>query len=569
MPARAGIAEAAEASAAPGSARARPPTGRRLWRILGFCAALGLTIAVLAPILSLALSASDGSAGTWSHLSAHVLPRALADTACLLIGIGVLVLVIGTGTAWLVTAYAFRGRRFLEVALILPLAVPTYIVSFAYLDLLHPIGPLQTCLRSLLGYARPRDLHLPDIRSLPGCILLLGLVLYPYVYLSARACFLMQSANLVEAARCLGAGSAAAFLRVALPMARPALALGTGLALMEALNDIGAAELLGVRTLTVQVYTTWVNRSDLPGAAGIALIGLGFVVLLILAEQLARGGRRFAPSAHRLRAMERRPLPGLAGWGALVAGSIPVLLGFVLPAGYLVHLALQRILERGLPETLPAEILASLRLALLATSLCAAIGLLVAAAARWLPSRTGTAFVRIASLGYALPGIILAIGLLGALAWVDAVGTALGQPVAAWALGTGGLLVLAYVLRFLAIGTGAGETGLGRVPASMPDAARMLGRSRLAALRQVELPIAWPAIVSGALLVFVDCLKELPATLLLRPLNVETLATHVYAEAARGTYEDGAVAALLIVAVGLLPVAILMRTGATRSRAAR
>lgn len=523
----------------------------------------------MAPILSLATSALEGSAESWAHLSAHVLPRALADTACLLLGIGVLVLVIGTGTAWLVTVFSFRGRRLLEVALILPLAVPTYIVAFAYLDLLHPIGPLQSGLRSLLGYARPRDLPLPDIRSLTGCILLLGFVLYPYVYLSARACFLMQSANLVEAARCLGAGSAAAFLRVALPLARPALALGTGLALMEALNDIGAAELLGVRTLTVQVYTTWVNRSDLPGAAGIALIGLGFVMLLILTEQYARGSRRYAPSAHRLRRTERRPLRGLAGWSALIAGSIPVLLGFLLPAGYLAHLALQRVLERGLPETLPAEILASLRLALLATALCSTIGLLVAASARWLPMKSGTALVRVAGLGYALPGIILAIGLLGTLAWVDAVGTAFGQPIAAWALGTGGLLVLAYMLRFLAIGTGAGETGLGRVPASLPDAARMLGRSRLATLRQVELPIAWPAIVSGALLVFVDCLKELPATLLLRPLNVETLATHVYAEAARGTYEDGAVAALLIVAVGLLPVAILMRIGATSTGTAR
>ncbi len=524
-----------------------------------------LTLVVLAPVLSLALSASSASAETWSHLSAHVLPRALADTACLLLGVGALVLVIGTGTAWLVTAYEFRGRRILEVALILPLAVPTYIVAFAYLDLLHPIGPVQTGIRSMLGLARPRDLVLPDIRSIPGCILLLGFVLYPYVYLSARACFLMHSANLVEAARCLGAGSAASFRRVALPLARPALALGTSLALMEALNDVGAVEFLGVRTLTVQVYTTWINRSDLPGAAGIALIGLGFVVVLIFAEQLARGGRRYATSAHRIRVMERRPLSGIGGWAALLAATLPAAIGFLIPAGYLAHLALQRVLARGLPETLPGEILASLRLALLATAFCVVIGFLVAAGARWLPDRIGAILIRLAGLGYALPGIILAIGLLGALAWIDAVGTNLGMPVAALALGSGSILVLAYLLRFLAIGTGAAETGLGRVPASLPDAARMLGRSRLSALRQIQLPIAWPAVASGALLVFVDCLKELPATLLLRPLNVETLATHVYAEAARGTYEDGAVAALLIVAVGLIPVAILMRIGKARA----
>ena len=537
-------------------------------------AGLALTGLVLSPLVSLAYEALQGSGELWPHLLEYVLPQAILQTAGLLAGVGLTVTLIGTGTAWLVAAYDFPGRRLIEVGLLLPMAVPTYIVAFAYLDLLHPLGPVQSTLRETLGLASPRDLPFPELRSLPGCILLLGFVLYPYVYLPTRALFLMQAANLLEAARTLGHGPRAVFARVALPMARPAVALGASLALMEALNDIGAAEFLGVRTLTVQVYATWINRSDLPGAAQIALVMLVVVIGLVAAERWARRGRGFAGTAQRPRSLTRTRLKGSRAAAAFLLGATPVALGFLIPAGYLAHAAAARIARAGIPETLPREILSTVLYAGAATLIAGAIGFLVAASPRLIARRAGAALIRVASLGYALPGTILAIGLLGPLAMADsalaAASTAMfGAAPALIGLGTGGALVTAYLVRFLAVAIGTCEAGLSRVPASLPDAARMLGRGPVATLGRVQLPLTWPALVSGALLVFVDCVKELPATLLLRPLNVETLATHLYGEAVRGTYEDGAVAALLIVIVGLIPVAILLRLGSRGQQALR
>ena len=536
------------------------PGGRLAW-ILG---ALVLSALVLSPIVSLAVSAFGGTSELWPHLAAHVLPQALRDTGLLLAGVGVLVVVIGAGSAWLVSAYAFPGRRWLEAGLLLPLAVPTYIVAFAYLDLLHPIGPVQIALRGVLGMARPGDLVLPDLRSMPGCIVLLSFVLYPYVYLPTRALFMMQAGGLVEAARTLGRTHTVVFLRVALPLARPAIAIGVSLALMEALNDVGAAEFLGIRTLTVQVYATWINRSDLPGAAQIALVMLALVLALVAAERWARGGRGYAATARSPRPMIRQELTGARAAIAFGLGLLPVAIGFLIPAAYLAESAVARIVRAGLPPTLSDEILNTILYAAAATLVATVIGFLVAAAPRLASPRIGAALIRIASLGYALPGTILAVGLLAPLALMDSAlsrvtDTLFGATPALIGLGTGGALVTAYLVRFLAVGIGTCEAGLARIPESMPDAARMLGRGPAAAVRQVQLPLAWPALVSGALLVFVDCVKELPATLLLRPLNVETLATHLYGEAARGTYEDGTVAALLIVLVGLIPVAVLLR----------
>ncbi len=446
-------------------------------------------------------------------------------------------MVVGTGAAWLVAAYEFPGRRLLDWALLLPLAVPTYIAAYAYLDLLHPVGPVQGAIRALLGYARPRDLVLPDLRSLPGCILLLGFVLYPYVYLPTRALFLMQSATLVEAGRSLGARPAAVFLRVALPLARPAIALGASLALLEALNDIGAAEFLGVRTLTVSIYDTWVNRSDLPGAAGLALVMLAACLGLIAVERRARRGRGYAGAAQRPRRMSRTPLSGPRGpRGARPRPrpGRPRLPGAgELPRGRGVPAAASGRPVRGDPVGEPQHLV----YAALATVVATILGLVVAAGPRLLGGRWREALLRCATFGYAIPGAILAIGLLPPLAALDglldgASRALTGAPLAAMGLGTGAALVYAYAVRFLAVTAGSSEAGLARVPRSLGDAARILGRGPVGALAKVHLPLTWPALLGGALLVFVDCVKELPATLILRPLNVETLATHLYGEAA-------------------------------------
>jgi iron(III) transport system permease protein len=519
-----------------------------------------VALALATPVLSLAATALQGSE-ILPHLLAYVLPQALRQTILLLLGVGATVLLLGVGAAWLVSAYDFPGRRLLDWALVLPLAVPTYIVAYAYLDLLHPVGPVQTGLRLLLGLSHPRDLPFPEVRSLPVCALLLGLVLYPYVYLPTRALFLMQGANVLEVARTLGAGPGRVFARVALPLARPAIAIGTSLALLEALNDIGASEFLGVRTLTVSIYTTWVNRSDLPGASQIALVMLTVVIAFIMVEGWARRDAR-QPAAARPPA--RRTLTGIAAVGAVFLGTLPIALGFIAPAGYLLMQAVRRIAFSGISPNLLGETVTTILLSAAATVVTVAVSLTLVLTVRFHSSERGRALLRLAGIGYAMPGTVLAVALLGPLAGLDAaiagaIEAVTGAAVGTLVLGSSIALIYAYTVRFMAISIGATEAGLAKLPPNLDAASRVLGQGPLSTIRRIHLPLAAPAIASGALLVFVDCMKELPATLLLRPLNVETLATHLYGEAARGTYEDGSVAALLIVAVGLLPLILVSR----------
>lgn len=541
------------------------------WRLRGseagtawLVGALVVAAAVLGPLISLAWLAIDGSLAHWSHLARYVLPQAVLNTAALLAGVGALVTVIGTGTAWLVTAYEFPGRRVLTWALLLPLAIPTYIIAFAYLDLLHPIGPIQTAIRAGFGDEVARVVRFPDVRSLPGAIVLLGFVLYPYVYLSTRAMFMTQTASLLEAARVLGEGRAGAFLRVALPLARPAIAVGVSLALLETLNDIGAVEFLGVRTLTVAVYTTWVTRSDLAGAAQIALAMLAGIIGVVALERRSRVRQRYA-SAQRMRPLHPRRLSGPAALLAGLLGWCPVVVGFVAPLVYLVFATVKRLhIVGGVSIALLGSLANTVAVALAATVMTVAGGLVVAWAGRAVRESgrltLGRLGARTASIGYAIPGTVLAIGLLAPFAAIDRVlGDLLGRP-GLLLMASPVVLVCAYVIRFLAIPIGEIEAGLARIAPSLEQASRLLGETAGGTLARVHLPLLRPAVAASALLVFVDTMKELPATLLLRPLNFDTLATWLYAEAARGTYEEGAVAALAIVLAGLLPVILLART---------
>lgn len=545
-----------------GTRSVRAGTGGRWWR----AAAVAIAALACLPIVSLIAIALQGSTGLWPHLISYVLPVAARDTLALLVGVGFLSAALGTGAAWLVTAYDFPGRKVLDWALLLPLAVPTYIVAYAYLDLLHPVGPVQGLVRAILGYSSPREFRLPDIRSLAGCIVLLGLVLYPYVYLTVRAMFLAQSANLVEAARTLGCPQSRLFWRVALPLARPAIAVGVSLAMMEAINDVGASEFLGVRTLTVSIYSTWISRNDLPGAAQIALVMLAFVVAIVLFERWARRNQRYATGVQRPRAMQRRRLSGGRAAFALAAGSLPVALGFLAPAAYLLVEAIERYQFAGLSQRILAETLNTVAVSTVATAIILLCGFIVAYAARLSSATFGGTALRIASIGYAVPGTVLAIGLLTPIAMADglistATESLFGIAISWLILGSGGAIVYAYAVRFLAVSAGGIEAGFSRISPSLDHAARTLGQSASGAFRHVHLPLSRPTLVAAGLLVFVDCMKELPATLLLRPLNFETLATHLYGEAARGTYEEASIAALIIVAVGAIPVILLSRTG--------
>jgi iron(III) transport system permease protein len=521
----------------------------------------GIALLTLLPLAMLALTAVQGAGPLWGHLARYVLPEAAGNTLLLLAGVGLVAGSIGTVCAWLVTLRDFPLRRLLSWALLLPMAVPTYIVAYAYLDLLHPLGPLHGALRALL----PAEVQpiLPDPRSLPGCAVLLGLVLYPYVYLNLRAAFALQSGEMLAAGRSLG-GSEWQLLRfVSLPLARPALAVGLSLVLLEALNDIGASEYLGVQTLTLAISTTWVTRSSAPGAAQLALLLLGVAALLMWLEWRSRGEGE-ALAAEEIGGPGRPPrLRGAWGIAATVACALPVVLGFLLPGGYLLHAAATRLGTAGLPEGLWRVLGNSLAFAGGATALLLGAGVLVAYAARCNPGRGG-ALLRLAGWGYGIPGTVMGFGLLLLLGRLD---NALDGLARQWlGLGTGLVLsasgaavLLAYLSRFLAIPAQGLAAGYGNIPRALDDAATLDGARAGQMLRRVHLPLLAPALRAVALLCFVDAMKELPATLLLRPLNVETLATALHGEAARGSYEDGAVFALLIVAVGVLPMLLLGR----------
>jgi len=529
-----------------------------------------IVLAVMAPLLSLAVYGLQGSFEHWGHLFESVIPDAALNTLILLAGVGVLVTCLGTGAAWLVSAYEFPTRSWLNWALLLPLAVPTYIIAFAYLDLWHPIGPIQTVLRDLLGYSSPRDLRLPDVRSITGAIFLLGFVLYPYVYLSTRFMFITQAAGMIEAARILGETPYRVVTRVALPLARPAIAVGVSLALLETLNDIGASEFLGVQTMTVAIYTTWVTRSDLAGAAQIALSMLLIVVFLIQVERRARQRQRYS-TVQRMRPMQLMVLKGWHKWVAVTLGWIPVVIGFIAPASYLVVQVYHRLDVSGsISSQLTSAAINTLTVSAVATVLTIGLGLVVGWSARRIRESSQKLslaqwLAKIASLGYAVPGTVLAIGLLAPLLLIDnliewVAGLFGVQITQLMVMGSMAGLLIAYSIRFLAIAVGSIEAGLSRIPPSIEQASRLLGHTPSQTLKTIHLPLLRPALAAAALLIFVDTMKELPATLLLRPLNFDTLATWLYAEASRGTYEEGAVAALLIVLVGLIPVILLART---------
>ena len=497
----------------------------------------------LMPLVALAWLALLPHEPVWGHLWRNVLPGQTVTTLGLMLGVGLISATIGTLSAWLVTFYRFPLRGFLSWALLLPLAVPTYLMAYSYGDVLDQAGPLYAVWRTLFGAA-----SYPDFRSLPGAVILLSLVLYPYVYLSARAAFVQQSSVLIEAGRSLGLSPWACFTRIGLPMARPAIIIGVALTLMECLNDIGAVEFLGVNTLTMGVYDTWLVRGSLSGAAQLALTLLMFMALLLALERSQRGKGGHYPRQNRRRSLPRfTAAPGVRFGFTLLCG-LPVLLGFVAPAALLLMQ-----IDGSQIGALWRPTAHSLGLALAASILCVGLGLLMAYGTR-LGGKTDARAARLAALGYAVPGTVLAIGVmvtLGLLADISA-----GLIVLS---GTATALVGAYVIRFLSLSFGTLEAGFGRISPHIDMAARGLGAGRNATLARVLLPLLRAPVLTAFILVFVDVMKELPATLILRPFDFETLATTVYTYASVGQLEDAALPALMIIAVGLIPVVISLR----------
>jgi iron(III) transport system permease protein len=522
-------------------------------------AAVGLLVTV--PVIAIIVLALTSPGGSFRHLAVHVLPAAVYETGLLLSGVGCLTAIVGMLTAWLVTMYRFPGVHVVDRLLVLPLAMPAYIIAYCYVDLLDYSGPVQSGLRALFGWKTPRDYWFPDVRSIPGAVVLFSAVLYPYVYMIARASFVQQSACALEVARTLGRSPWSVFREVALPLARPALAAGVALALMECLNDLGAVQHLGLRTLSAAIFTTWLQRSDLAGAVQLALVLLLVATGLIAVERWSRGRGRRTASTERHRAVPFETLHGWPGIAALLFCLLPVVVGFAIPVAVLVRHAI----AAGSEGVGGGYVTAALNSTLLAgvvmvTTVCAASVVLFARRAA--PSPLTHGIGTIAGIGYALPGTVLAIGLLFPLAGIDRWLAAL--------LGTGALLsgtiaaiTMACTIRFLAVAIGAIEDGLGRISPNLDAAARTLGATPAEALARIHVPILSPAIAAAGLLVFVDAMKELPATLLLRPFNFETLATSVYNKAALEQFELAAASCLTIVLVGLIPVLLLHRAVAT------
>ncbi|MBC7582623.1 MAG: iron ABC transporter permease [Tardiphaga sp.] len=519
-------------------------------------------MAVAAPVVSILLLALQPVPELWPHLVAYVLPQALGDTALLLLGVGIVTLGIGAGGAWLISTHDFAGRRLLIWLMPMPLAIPTYLAAYVYVDLFEPLGLVHQALAAAMPAGEAIG-WLPNLRSLPGAIFVIGLVLFPYVYLSARAMFQHRSADFAEAAKVLGAGRWTTFRRVSLPMARPALAVGVALVSLETLNDIGASEYLGVRTLTVSVFTTWLNRGSLPGAAQLSLLMLAIVALLIAVERIGRNQVSVEFSAENPRLAPRKPLHGIRAALAFAACMTPALLGFAVPLLYLLRETLRRELWSG-AGSVWRDAGHSIVLAGTATAIALLLGLTVIVARRWRASGLADLSLAVAQAGYAVPGLVLALGLLTPLLAIDGAFNA----VAAWLgmgppglimIGSGAAVVTAYVIRFLAVPTGFIKAGFERIPVDYDDSARSAGAPDLTTLRRIHLPLLRPALLGAVIVVFVDGLKELPATLLLRPLNVETLATSIYQYASRGSFEEGALAALLIVAASIPPVMWLTR----------
>jgi iron(III) transport system permease protein len=531
---------------------------RRLGPILPALLLCAVVMLPLLAVLGLAVRADDG---WWAHLADTVLLEYVLTTLGLVLGVGLVALVVGTGAAWLVTMYRFPGRDVLDWALVLPLAMPTYVLAYAYTDFLQFTGPLQTAIRSVTGWGW-RDYWFPSIHSLGGAITVLSLALYPYVYVTARAAFVEQASCALEVSRTLGCGPFAAFWRVAVPMARPSLAAGTAFVLMEALADFGAVRFFEVPTFTTGIYRAWYAMGSPGTAAQLGVVLMLFVLGAILLERANRGRASFAGTGIRQRPGEVPRLRGPAGLLALLATVMPLLLGFVLPAIVLATMA------TGAGDTVSAARLLTLTrntilLAGIAVLVILPLAILAVYAGRSGGS-SGRLLLRLASMGYAVPGVVIAVGLLVAISWVDhtlsdATTRLWGADAGLFLGGTIVAVLYGYLVRFFAVAWTPLDAGMSRIRGHVEDAARTLGCTPLALLGRIHLPLLRASLLGAALLVFVDVMKELPATMILRPFNFDTLAVETFQLATSERLDGAAVPSLLIVATGLIPIVLLCR----------
>ena len=519
---------------------------------------------VAIPVLTVAANIFVPSGDVWQHLASTVLPDYIQNSLILMFGVGTGVFILGVGNAWLVTMCRFPGSKQFNWLLILPMAVPAYLMAYTYTDFLAYTGPLQNMIRDLTGWGLG-DYYFPDVRSIGGAIILMSFVFFPYVYLITRAAFLEQSTSLLEASRSLGATPFQSFYKIALPLARPSISAGMALALMETLNDFGTVDYFGVQTFTTGIYRTWFGLGERAAAAQLAAFLLIFILFLILLERRSRNKMSIKQQATgRYKRLSVYRLQGWKAWGSTLFCSLPVSIGFVFPAMILTDMMIvnfdvaidSRFLEFSFNTVL---------VALIAGLVALAVALIMAYGVRLNPNLLTRTATRIGSMGYAIPGSVIAVGILIPFGWAD-------NTLDSWMRDTFGLstglllsgtifaLIFAYVVRFLAVAFNTVEASLGKITPSMDEAAEGMGYGFGKILRKIHMPIMSGSLFAAIMLVIVDVIKELPATIIVRPFNFDTLAVQVYRLASDERLAESSGAALAIILVGLVPVFILSRS---------
>jgi iron(III) transport system permease protein len=522
---------------------------------------MAIAFIIALPILFVFSSVFTKSGAVWKHLATTVLPSYILNSCWLMLLVGIGVCLIGVGTAWLVTMCRFWGSTWLQWGLLLPLAAPAYLLAYTYTEMLDYFGPVQVALRNLFGWTGVEDYWFPEIRSLGGAALMLLLVLYPYVYLLARVAFLEQSVCTMEASRSLGCNPWRSFFTVALPLARPAIMAGLALALMETLNDLGTVEYFGVNTFTTGIYRTWLGMGERSAAAQLAAFLMIFVLILIVLERRSRSAAQYYERSSSIKKIVPFQLNPGHSLGALIACLLPVIFGFIIPGGYLLQLTLNN-LDSSFDADFRDLAQHSFTLASITAIAAMVISLLMAYGQRLEPNWLMKTAVRISAMGYAIPGSVIAVGVLIPVAGLDNLidhwmRSAFNISTGLLLSGTIFSLIFAYLVRFLAVGFGSVESSLNKIAPSLDDASRSLGYGSTSTLWNIHTPLMSGGLLTSAMLVFVDVMKELPATLVIRPFNFDTLGIRVYQYASDERLAEAAAPALAIVLVGIIPVIFL------------
>ena len=517
---------------------------------------MAICMVLLMPILALIYLAWGDTNGLMQHLWATVLGRYFLNTVILMAGVGVIALVFGVSTAWVVSRYDFPGRAVMEWMLVLPAAVPAYIIAYTYTDFFEYAGPVQSLWRDVLGVTSSRDYWFPEIRSMGGAMVIMGAVLYPYVYITTRTAFRLTSTRLFEAAHLAGGNI---FTSIALPLARPAIVAGLALVMMEVVSDFGTVEYFALDTLTLGIFNVWLGSGNLTAAAQIALMGFALILVLLGLERWGQSRRQTAGASRGMTGVPQRTAKGKTLAAVWAVTALPIVLGFMIPIGVLLSFVLRDVAGTapiGTGDAIANTVIIAGISSVIIVTMAVVIGIL----AEYKSGRLGKILAAISASGYAVPGTILAIGVLGFVQGVDNGWRMIAAPDSSLLSGSILVLIFAYLVRYQAVGYGAVQSGLKRMPMNLMPASQVMGHGFVISVGRITLPLLRPSILAGVLLAFVDIMKELPMTLLLSPFNFNTLATLTYQYAKDEMLEQAALPALLIVAAGLLPVIIINRS---------